>query len=101
MKGQLAFAGSTVVLSGGADHARARKEFATVADLAAVVTPSVVNVRDRSVARAAATDDRPPAQAVLITDQAGLLFNRKGKSSALLLLSGPNGDRWPDMSITE
>ena len=29
------------------------------------------------------------------------MFNKKGKTSALLLLSGPNGDRWVDISIAE
>ena len=29
------------------------------------------------------------------------MFNRKGKTSALLLVSGPNGDRWVDVSIAE
>lgn len=28
-------------------------------------------------------------------------FNKKGKTSALLLLGGPNGDRWVDVSIAE
>ena len=29
------------------------------------------------------------------------MFNRKGKTSALLLVSGPNGDRWVDVAIQE
>ncbi len=29
------------------------------------------------------------------------MFNKRGKASALLLLGGPNGDRWVNVSITE
>ena len=72
--------------------------------------PKVKSIVERSVAWSAGLREGDvikrvgPVTIKTIGEMGGVIdemFNRKGKTSALLLVSGPSGERWVDVAIAE